>query len=106
MGALSARIESASGRIATAILLLTLVAVAMEPRQSFAQDAHAQALELSDHAFAMLNAINASSAKPGPILVPVASLAGDAQTLSTALGAHDKASASGAIGWILSDRDR
>jgi hypothetical protein len=104
--ALVARIAPACERIATAILLLTIVAVAMGPRQSFAQDAQAQALELSDHAFAMLNAINASSAKPGPILVPVASLAGDAQSLSTALGAHDKASASGAMASILSDRDR
>jgi len=105
-GALLARIGPARGRVATAILLLTIVAVAMGPRQSFAQDAQAQALELSDHAFAMLNALNASSSKPGPILVPVASLAGDAQSLSTALGAHDKASASGAMASILSDRDR
>ena len=86
--------------------MLALFAVGIGPRQSFAQDAQAQALELSDHAFAMLNAINASSAKPGPILAPAASLAGDAQTLSTALGAHDKASASGAMTSILSDRDR
>src|SRR6266481_248785 len=104
--ALLARIASACGRIATAILLLTIVAVAMGPRQSFAQDAQAQALELSDHAFAMLNAINASSSKAGPILAPAASLAGDAQTLSTALSAHDSASASGAMTSILSDRDR
>src|SRR5258708_9523541 len=104
--ALVARIASACERIATAILLLTIVAVAMGPRQSFAQDAQAQAVELSDHAFAMLNAINASSSKAGPILAPVASLAGDAQTLSTALGAHDNASASGAMASILSDRDK
>ena len=45
-------------------------------------------------------------AKPGPILAPVASLAGDAQTLSTALSAHDNASASGAMTSILSDRDK
>ena len=101
-----ARIGSVSGRIAAAICLLALVAVGVGPRQSFAQDAQAQALELSDRAFAMLNAINASSSKPGPILVPAASLAGDAQTLSSALGAHDSASASGAMASILSDRDR
>ena len=105
-GAHGARVGSACGRIATAILFACDVAVAIGPRQSFAQDAQAQALELSDHAFAMLNAINASSAKPGPILAPAASLAGDAQTLSTALGAHDSASASGAMTSILSDRDR
>lgn len=56
----------------------------------------------------MLNAINASAAagKPGPILEPAASLAGDAQTLSTALGAHDNAAASSAMAAVLGDRDR
>jgi hypothetical protein len=86
--------------------LIVLAAVSFAARPAFAQDAHAQALELSDHAFQMLNAINASSNKAGPILAPVASLAGDAQTLSTALSAHDNASASGAMASILSDRDR
>jgi hypothetical protein len=47
-----------SWRIASAIALIVLVA-AVSSRQSFAQDAQAQALELSDHAFQMLNAINA-----------------------------------------------
>jgi hypothetical protein len=101
-----ARRGSISGRIAAAICLIALVAVGIGPRQSLAQDAQAQALELSDRAFAMLNAINALSAKPGPILAPAASLAGDAQTLSTALGAHDNASAGGAMTSILSDRDK
>ncbi len=103
-----ARIESVRGRIATAILLLAFATAALGigPRQSFAQDAQAQALELSDRAFAMLNAINASSTKAGPILAPAASLAGDAQTLSPALSAHDSASAGGAMTSILSDRDR
>ncbi len=88
------------------MLAFTIIAIAFAPRDSFAQDAQAQALELSDHAFAMLNAMNASSAKAGPMLAPVASLAGDAQTLSTALGANDTASASGAMASVLSDRDR
>jgi hypothetical protein len=100
------RIGPVSGRIAAAICLIALLAVGIGARQSLAQDAQAQALALSDRAFAMLNAINASSSKPGPILVPAASLAGDAQTLSSALGAHDNASASGAMASILSDRDR
>ena len=42
----------------------------------------------------------------GPILAPAASLAGDAQTLSTALGAHDNAAASVAMAAVLSDRDK
>jgi hypothetical protein len=103
-----ARIAFVSWRIGTTIAVLGFVAVAagLGPRQSFAQDAQAQATELSDHAFAMLNAINAASAKAGPILAPAASLAGDAQTLSTALSAHDNAAASAAMGAILSDRDK
>lgn len=103
---LSARVGSVFRRIETTILIIAIVTVGMGLRQSFAQDAQAQALELSDRAFAMLNAINASSSKAGPILAPAASLAGDAQTLSTALGAHDNASAGGAMASILSDRDR
>jgi len=109
-GARTARNGSASRRspasISIAVLAIAIVTMALAPRQSFAQDAQSQALELSDHAFAMLNAINASSTRAGPMLAPVASLAGDAQTLSTALGANDNASASGAMTSILSDRDR
>jgi len=83
-----------------------MVAFGLGLRDAFAQDAQAKALELSDRAFAMLNAINASSTKAGPILAPAASLAGDAQTLSSALSAHDRASASGAMTSIISDRDK
>ena len=104
-GARVTRRGSVSWRVAYAIALIVLVA-GVAARPSFAQDAKAQALELSDHAFQMLNAINASSTKAGPILAPVASLAGDAQTLSTALSAHDNASASGAMASILNDRDK
>ncbi|HZC47391.1 MAG TPA: hypothetical protein VE243_13000, partial [Candidatus Acidoferrum sp.] len=73
-----------SRRIATTIVLVIFTAtLVIRPSHSFAQDAKTQAAELSDHAFAMLNAINASSAKAGPILAPAANLAGAAQTLST-----------------------
>ena len=89
-----------------ALAAFVLFAVGIGPRQSFAQDAQSQALELSDHAFAMLNRINAESSRPGPILAPAASLAGDSQTLSTALGAHDSAAASSAMAAVLSDRDK
>src|SRR5208283_2520630 len=97
-GARAARIGSVSRRrpatISIAVLAIAIIATAIGPRESSAQDAQAQALELSDHAFAMLNAMNAASNKAGPMLAPVASLAGDAQTLSTALSANDTASAS------------
>jgi hypothetical protein len=97
-----------SRRSTRTIVLLASFAVSLGlgPRQVFAQDAQAQALTLSDHAFAMLNRINAASGRPGPILAPAASLAGDAQTLSTALGAHDRTGAGGAMAAVLSDRDR
>ena len=105
-----ARIGSVSGRMRTtiAVLVFTAVATGIGPWHCFADDVQAQALELSDHAFAMLNAINAVSlsTKAGPILAPAASLAGDAETLSTALGAHDNAAASAAMAAVLSDRDK
>ncbi len=75
-------------------------------RRCYADDASAQALQLSDHSFAMLNSINAPSGRPGPILAPAASLAGDAQALSAALSARDNVAASSAMAAILGDRDR
>ncbi len=109
-GVRRARIGSLSRRrwttIAVLVFVFSSVAIGIGPRQSFADDVQAQALELSDHAFAMLNTINAASTRAGPILVPAASLAGDAQTLSTALGAHDNAAASVAMAAVLSDRDK
>ncbi len=109
-GARAPRNGSFSPRMWTTITVLVFVfnfvAIGIGPRQSFADDVQAQALELSDHAFAMLNAINAASTRAGPILAPTASLAGDAQSLSTALGAHDSAAASVAMAAVLSDRDK
>ena len=111
-GARTPRIGSASGRmrttttIAALVCVFTAVAMGIGPRHCFAGDVQTQALELSDHAFAMLNAINAASTRAGPILAPAASLAADAQTLSTALGAHDNAAASAAMAAVLSDRDK
>jgi hypothetical protein len=104
-GAPVARTGSVCWRIAATIFVCALFAVGIGLRQSFAQDAQSQALDLSDHAFAMLNAVNASG-NAGPILAPAASLAGDAQTLSTALGANDSAAAGSAMAAVLSDRDK
>ncbi len=102
------RIASAARRIepTIALALLLLIAVGIGPRPCCAQDSQAQAQELSDHAFSMLNSINSSPGKPAPMLAPAASLAGDAQSLSTALGAHDGAGASIAMTSVLSDRDK
>ena len=86
--------------------MFALVAVTLGPTRSFAQDAQAQATDLSDHAFSMLNAVNAASTRDAPMLAPAASLAGDAQSLSTALSAHDNVAASNAMGAVLSDREK
>lgn len=90
-----------------ALTIGAILAFVLAPTpRCYADDASADALQLSDHAFAMLSSINAASGKPGPILAPAASLAGDAQALSTALGARDNAAASSAMAAILGDRDR
>ena len=67
--------------------------------------AQAQASQLSDRAFTLLNSVTAQSAKGAPMLAPVASLAADAQTLSTALSAGDRNAAGRAMGSIARDRD-
>lgn len=70
-----------------------------------ADPAQAEASQLSDSAFALLNSVTAASAKGGPMLAPVASLAADAQTLSTALSTGDRDAAGRAMGSIMRDRD-
>ena len=91
-------IESAPSAAMLALLLLAL------PIVLHAEDLQAKASQLSDSAFRLLGSINTGSGKASPILTPVASLAGDAQTLSAALTANDRAGASRAMASILSDR--
>jgi hypothetical protein len=71
-----------------------------------AADPSAIATQLSDGAFAMLKSLNAqnSGGSSSPMLGPVASFAGDAQTLSHALTNGDRAAASNALGQLQSDR--
>ena len=73
-GARTPRIRSARRwmRTTIAVLVFTAVAIGIGPPHCLADDVQAQALELSDHAFAMLNAINAASTRAGPILAPAA----------------------------------
>ncbi|HEY6418891.1 MAG TPA: hypothetical protein VIX59_07810 [Candidatus Binataceae bacterium] len=59
--------------------------------------------QLSDSAFAMLNAVNAGAEKDDPMLAPVASLAGDAQTLASAVQGGDLKVASHAMAAIDAD---
>jgi hypothetical protein len=99
-------LRSRAATFAAAIAVLMLATLALGPIRSFAQDTQAQATDLSDRAFSMLNAVNAASSKDAPMLAPAASLAGDAQSLSTALSAHDNVAAGNAMGAVLSDRDK
>lgn len=66
-----------------------------------AQDSKAAAAQLSDRGFALLNSLSASGANPA--LGPVASFAGDAQALSSALGSGDHSGAGRAMAALLSD---
>lgn len=70
-----------------------------------ADDPSAAAAQISNQAFALLNSINAedSGGATSPVLGPVANFAGDAQTLSAALGNHDRAGARRAMASLRSD---
>lgn len=71
-----------------------------------ADDAKALAAQLSDHAFALLDSLNKQSngGNTNPLLPQIATFAGDAQTLSSALTKGDSAAASDAIGTLQTDR--
>src|SRR5260370_13582418 len=51
----------------------------------------AMATPLSDKAFAMLNGLSRGRGSSRPMLAPIASFSGDAQTLAAALGRNDRA---------------
>ena len=93
-----------SSPLAAMLALLLLAAPIVLHAEGFAGDLRAKAAQLSDTAFRLLSSINTDSGKASPILAPVASVAGDAQTLSAALTADDRTAASRAMAAILSDR--
>lgn len=70
-----------------------------------ADDPKAAASQLSNQAFALLNSLNAQGADgtANPLLGQVANFAGDAQTLSQALGAGDNAAAGRAMASLKFD---
>jgi hypothetical protein len=90
------------------VLALVLLC-ACPPVARAALDPKTASSELSNQAFALLNSLNASGAddeaSPGAkaLLGPVASFAGDAQTLSNALGAGDTAGARRATALLDAD---
>ena len=69
-------------------------------------DFHLSAQHLSDSAFAMLNSLTSDSSKAGAgdVTGAMASFAGDAQTLSTALANGDHAGIGGAMTALVADR--
>jgi hypothetical protein len=95
-------------RALQAALLGTLLCAAV-PAARAADDPKAASSELSNQAFAWLNSLSApdaaGDANPDAkaLLGPVASFAGDAQTLSQALGAGDNAGARRAMASLDSD---
>jgi hypothetical protein len=94
---------------ALAGLLMCVLACATVPAAHAADDPRAMSSELSNQAFALLNSLTASDAAGNAnsaakmLLGPVASFAGDAQTLSQALGACDNGGARRAIASLDSD---
>ena len=81
-----------------------IATVAAMPLAARADSAQAIASELSNGAFAMLNSIDAGSKAGGPMLAPVASLASDAQSLSSALDKGDQTAAGHAMAAVVRDR--
>jgi hypothetical protein len=83
-------------------ILISMVA----PELANADDVHLDAQHLSDSAFALLNSLNSDSSKAGAsdVMGAMASFAGDAQTLSTALAQNDRAGAGTAMTALVSDR--
>jgi len=71
-----------------------------------ADDFHLSAQHLSDSAFAILNSLSADSSKAGvgDVIGAMASFAGDAQTLSTALSSGDRDGAGAAMTSLIADR--
>ena len=93
------------GIIVTSALVAAGLAVWGPARTAIADTAQSEASNLSDRAFALLNSVNADATVAGPMLGPVANLASDAQTLSTALNKGDRAEAAHAMAAIVADRD-
>ncbi|MGH7778553.1 MAG: hypothetical protein ACREQR_01830 [Candidatus Binataceae bacterium] len=86
-------------------MFAALVLAASVPATARADTPQAVASGLSDAAFAMLNSIDAD-AKAGAMLSPVASLASDAQSLSSALDKGDRAAAGHAMAAVVKDRNQ
>ncbi|HUO04226.1 MAG TPA: hypothetical protein VMU16_03405 [Candidatus Binataceae bacterium] len=85
-------------------VLLVLLACGAIARPAAGGDPQSQAARLSDGAFSLLSTINTGGSGSNPLLAPVASLAGDAQSLASALAVNDNAKAGRAMASIINDR--
>jgi hypothetical protein len=84
------------------VLAVTMFAVSL----ARADDFHLDAQHLSDAAFAILNSLTSDSTKAGAsdVTGAMASFAGDAQTLSSALSSGDREGAGAAMTALIADR--
>jgi hypothetical protein len=86
------------------VLAIALSTTAFGPAR--ADDFHADAQHLSDASFAILNSLASDNTKAGAaqVMGAMASFAGDAQTLSSALASGDRAAAGAAMTSLVADR--
>src|ERR1700684_2150976 len=86
------------------VLVLSMSLLTSGP--STADDFHLDAQRLSDSAFAILNSLTSDSSKAGAsdVTGAMASFAGDAQTLSSALSSGDRDGAGAAMTALIADR--
>ncbi len=77
--------------IARGFVLVVAISI-LAPKLAHGDDFHLAAQHLSDSAFAILNSLSSDNSKAGAgdVMGAMASFAGDAQTLSTALGKDDR----------------
>jgi hypothetical protein len=85
---------------------LTFAMSMFGPTPARCDDFHLEAQHLSDSAFAILNSLNSdgSKANAADVTSAMASFAGDAQTLSTALSSGDHEGAGAAMAALIADR--
>src|ERR1700676_2011002 len=86
--------------------VLAIALSILAPNLAGADDSHLAAQHLSDSSFAVLNSLTSDSSKAGAgeVKGAMASFAGDAQTLSTALAKGDQEGAGAAMKALIADR--
>jgi len=104
-GGKPARRVAIRGALGAAALLAASVVLLMIPAVGrAADDPKAAAVQLSDQAFALLGSIGGGSEASKALVGPIAGFAGDAQTLSGALGNGDRSAAAQAMAELETDR--